>query len=488
MQGSYETAAETIDSLAREHPTDPSVLLLKGHIYCYGLHQYDIAQQQYKSVLHLSSDPEFVDYANNGLAYAAEAAGQMVDAVSPMPDEFDDGLSEAADSFEAVDGLASNHHQELEANWADATDMPDESLDAFDNFSAFSENELPSEMSASGEQVNELSDLSANLSANLPANLSANSAELDNPFEYSPTVESTSFAKAEGSDNPFEESNFITEDLEAEDPLAATLEADPFSFDMSEDAANEGGVTTFNDASGFDMEEFDEAFGISGVASGRSDASLSSSKEGTASANFDAFSEETDSLEDLSFNLPSDESDAEDKTFFMMDSDPSERFPSALSDESEPSTSATLADNASSLLDVDELDISSGNSVGLNSGGSNSRSFGANSYGEDSYGEDSYGEDSYGMGASNDTNLESDLESDAVEHSSEPTAFGDAFDDFDDFESISDFDLSDSSAGFTSPSMGALPSQLGGALTEGQASFANSSSFAASGGLAGSYF
>ena len=61
MQGSYEAAAQTIDQLAEEYPTDPSVLLLKGHIYCYGLHQYEVAQQQYKTVLLLSSEAEFVD-------------------------------------------------------------------------------------------------------------------------------------------------------------------------------------------------------------------------------------------------------------------------------------------------------------------------------------------------------------------------------------------------------------------------------------------
>ena len=52
----------------------------------------------------------------------------------------------------------------------------------------------------------------------------------------------------------------------------------------------------------------------------------------------------------------------------------------------------------------------------------------------------------------------------------EPTAFADSFDDFDDFESIPDFDLSDSSAGFTSPSIGAMPSQFGAFSGDGPAS------------------
>ncbi|MEM7648381.1 MAG: methyl-accepting chemotaxis protein [Cyanobacteria bacterium P01_A01_bin.70] len=72
MQGSYEDAAGIIDQLAADYPTDPSVLLLRGHIYCYGLHRYGEARDQYQAVLNITSDPEFVDFAHNGLAYAEE--------------------------------------------------------------------------------------------------------------------------------------------------------------------------------------------------------------------------------------------------------------------------------------------------------------------------------------------------------------------------------------------------------------------------------
>ena len=78
MQGSYEDAAEVIDQLAVEYPTDPSVLLLRGHIYCYGLHRYGEASEQYEAVLKVTSDPEFVDFANNGLIYAQEQSSATV--------------------------------------------------------------------------------------------------------------------------------------------------------------------------------------------------------------------------------------------------------------------------------------------------------------------------------------------------------------------------------------------------------------------------
>jgi twitching motility protein PilJ len=76
MQGRYEEAANMIDRLVDAHPQDPSARLLRGHIYCYGLQRYDVAQDQYKSVLDLTQDTEFVDYANSGLTYARQCAGE----------------------------------------------------------------------------------------------------------------------------------------------------------------------------------------------------------------------------------------------------------------------------------------------------------------------------------------------------------------------------------------------------------------------------
>jgi twitching motility protein PilJ len=72
MQGNYEQAAEIIDRLAKEFPDDPSVCLLRGHVYCYGLQQFDLARSQYQSVLALTSNEEFTGYANQGLEYISQ--------------------------------------------------------------------------------------------------------------------------------------------------------------------------------------------------------------------------------------------------------------------------------------------------------------------------------------------------------------------------------------------------------------------------------
>ncbi|MEO1507880.1 MAG: methyl-accepting chemotaxis protein [Cyanobacteria bacterium J06633_23] len=125
MQGSYEQAADIIEQLAESYPSDPNVLLLKGHIYCYGLSTYDVARTQYKSVLDLTSDPEFVNYANNGLTYAeqmdvgqgqaddngieeitADGLFDSIELYGDMGEEGDD-LSAGLDlSFEGADGAS----------------------------------------------------------------------------------------------------------------------------------------------------------------------------------------------------------------------------------------------------------------------------------------------------------------------------------------------------------------------------------------------
>ena len=75
MNGSYDDAAQIVDRLIQDFPDDPSASLLRGHIYCYGLQQYDVAKEQYESVLQLTDDPDFTNYANQGLEHLGEQAG-----------------------------------------------------------------------------------------------------------------------------------------------------------------------------------------------------------------------------------------------------------------------------------------------------------------------------------------------------------------------------------------------------------------------------
>ncbi|MEO1146909.1 MAG: methyl-accepting chemotaxis protein [Cyanobacteria bacterium J06638_22] len=83
MQGKYEQAADILDRLVTSYPDDQSIRLLRGHVYCYGLKQYEVAREEYQAVLNLTADPDFIDYANGGL----EAIGQYASETSSMGEE-----------------------------------------------------------------------------------------------------------------------------------------------------------------------------------------------------------------------------------------------------------------------------------------------------------------------------------------------------------------------------------------------------------------
>jgi twitching motility protein PilJ len=79
LQGNYEKAATIIDTLVNKFHDDPSVRLLRGHIYCYGLYQYEIGKKEYEYVIGISTDPEFLQFAHSGLDYANSCLSQMGD-------------------------------------------------------------------------------------------------------------------------------------------------------------------------------------------------------------------------------------------------------------------------------------------------------------------------------------------------------------------------------------------------------------------------
>ncbi|NET68085.1 MAG: HAMP domain-containing protein [Moorea sp. SIO1G6] len=130
MQGKYQEAATLVDRLIEDFPNEPSALLLRGHIYCYGLQQYDLARQQYESVLNLTSEPDFVNYANNGLEYAQQSTnGHQDPGLSP------DDVNTSQVKLDETEELSA---EPTEGNWQDFADFNDisefdpESL-SFDN-------------------------------------------------------------------------------------------------------------------------------------------------------------------------------------------------------------------------------------------------------------------------------------------------------------------------------------------------------------------
>jgi twitching motility protein PilJ len=76
LQGDFSEAAAIIDRLAEEFPDNPNVLLLRGHIYCYGFQNYDLAEEQYQSVLELSQERDLLDFAHNGIQQVQQLQNQ----------------------------------------------------------------------------------------------------------------------------------------------------------------------------------------------------------------------------------------------------------------------------------------------------------------------------------------------------------------------------------------------------------------------------
>ncbi|MBF2034638.1 MAG: HAMP domain-containing protein [Leptolyngbyaceae cyanobacterium T60_A2020_046] len=361
MQGSYEEAATVIDQLAAEYPTDPSVLLLRGHIYCYGLQQYAEAQDQYRAVLNITTDPEFVDFANNGLAYAS----QFVAA------EEETGMSTGNTNATLADVNSDEFRAWAQPEAGDVTDMGGEKAFNFDDLGLGDID--------SGEMA----------SVNSPGD----------EFAASP------FGGGAIADDP--ETQMFATDPFAEDPFSPSNgEAVEAGGDLGEDDNN-----PFADAN--------NPFADAGLAAIEQDASADDFGAGDPFADFENFAtaetepidfDNVDSFENGDFASAYTSDDAtfgavghypapEDQTLFMP----------------EPGYSA----------DTHEQD--SGNVSGA-------------APATDDYGTYDYAENGAAI----------------ADSSSSPSNvdFLDEFDEFDDLGSLPDFELTDSSAGFTSPSVG----------------------------------
>lgn len=106
IQGNYEEAATFADRLIEDFPADPNSRLLRGHIYCV-LRQYEIAREQYQTVLQLTQDPELIDCAKNGLESVKQYESSEQYSNGRMPaSEIENTFLLGADAAEPVDYYA----------------------------------------------------------------------------------------------------------------------------------------------------------------------------------------------------------------------------------------------------------------------------------------------------------------------------------------------------------------------------------------------
>jgi twitching motility protein PilJ len=126
LQGNYEEAAATIERMVQKFPKDPNVLLLRANIYCNGLRQYELAREQYESVLQLTNEPELVNFANNGLKQVLQYQNQSK-SLSSNPNGNGQGLVEERTEtnwdLAELDFLRSKNSTNL-AGTFDETDNP----------------------------------------------------------------------------------------------------------------------------------------------------------------------------------------------------------------------------------------------------------------------------------------------------------------------------------------------------------------------------
>lgn len=375
MQGNYQEAAKFVDRLVEDFPEDPNVRLLRGHIYCYGLQEYEIAREQYQLVLGLTSDPEFIEYANSGLAITNQTnASEDSFGVDAYPEAGDASPYDSSETSSATD------------TWKQLEDQNAFDIDNFD----FDRVEHDNGTSSAGL-----------------------GSSFTNPFESSGHAQASGTAAQSQDDfsNPFA----IDEDLSQDANLSQPARTDSSNlFTDSGISAPAFDNNAFPDA----LDEFDDVF-----------TPLDLPEEPHL---------ETPHPGDQSYSPPSDRyttshPPTEDATLYMGETNFDQDLPGSSAGYASPEQPAY---GASAYDQDDQTFVSSSSWNSLED--------------QDSFESDTF--DDYGAPAAEDSAPSShSLSSDGNAHPSSAD-FLDEFDEFDDLGNLPDFDLSESSAGFTGPS------------------------------------
>lgn len=359
VQGKYEEAADIVDRLVKDFPQDPSACLLRGHIYCYGLQQFDVAREQYESVLGLTSDPEFMGYANEGLSYIQQ---------------FDDsgGMAAAsADSDNAVFHETLNDQGFSEYSSATSWQDSDQAIETDDSFNVDHLDFDPLEMGGAEQYANPFGE---------------NGGHTDG-FAYGQQ------------DTPFADPFAIDSESSAS-PLTNTPSFHSLDERMDFDTDNE--FNQFDQTDFPALEEFDDAFAPL-------DSELNTEHQFLST-------EPGRSVE------PPIEPPISGRHHVSPRGEEETLFMGGLDDSGEETFMSPPTRNQDSQMDYD---FGSSNSL---------------------YSEPTVGSSS-GVGQAN-------------------VDFLDEFDEFDDLGNLSDFDLSENSAGFTSPAMGGAFDLPGAAVAD----------------------
>lgn len=455
MQGNYEEAASIIDELADAHPEDVSVCLLKGHIYCYGLHEYAVARSQYQTVLTLTSDQEYLDYANNGLAYAnqfnsteAPGVGVFDDSSSDVVASQEGAIADSGEWIEAPEellsdenfngeGFQSSRAGEAEESWDESSsglEDPQAVFESFDDadFGALDEDEDPFSnpfLSEGDESAQE----------GVGGTTDGVASTFEDPFALgsAPDLGTDEEAYDFFSEDASDEMNHVISSSSGE-------VSEPTLVDELGNAADRPLAHATEDAFAAPPPTDEETLFMmpGGLDSG--DDALDSVSQGLDDSAHDSLEgpEEDVGLEDY---YSSGDSDPFNDPF-DFDNDVVEDY----SEESDYGSSGTYG----SLSDAPSSERTDVTFIASDGNGSDSNGFDGDRY--DELGDQDFGDrdfESFDEGFA--TSEESSI-ADTTPSVSESNSFDflDEFDEFDDLGSLPDFDLSDNSAGFTSPTIG----------------------------------
>jgi twitching motility protein PilJ len=181
--GQYEKAASIIDRLVLDYDDDPAVQLLRGHIYCYGLHNYAAAQEQYERVKELTDDQDFINYAETGIE----------DAIAGLSDDPGDyGNTNGNGGFDNFDA------------YEDTSAFADNAFDSETFQSEFADDSAFADLSDSGidDDITDFEFDNQLLESNSNATADPFATDEDDPFGLDDDLDATHFMNAD-EDDPF---------------------------------------------------------------------------------------------------------------------------------------------------------------------------------------------------------------------------------------------------------------------------------------------
>ena len=304
LQGDFTQAAEIIDRLAEEFSDNPNVLLLRGHIYCYGFQNYELAQQHYEAVLELSQEQSLLDFAYNGIEQVRHLQQQSendglldqgnetaeIEDLDNSSWDAEDLLPETENFLDSADDFSNPFEVESENNHSEALSL--DGAEAANSFDRFDISELDNESLDNSDNDDEYelpdSSLDTQPAIHNSATFMVDDEEDSEAEEDDDNYIASSFAEFEinnQQNNDFADENDFEEDSEIE---IDTVLTEPFAIENSggfniEESSEQYGLDYQDelefdeiDSSFFDLEELEQGLPDTGLFNVSDDASTAS--------------------------------------------------------------------------------------------------------------------------------------------------------------------------------------------------------------------